>query len=285
MNDERPAAPDTTAVRVARWRALHVQIDPPPHVLEDEIGLRLAAPEDNWRQRPDMDPEATKFFRASIVARARFVEELVAEQVGRGVHQYVLLGAGLDTFPQRRPDIASKLRIFEVEKPGAQAWKRRRLIETGFGIPEWLRFVPVDFEAGASWWEQLTAGGFDAAKPAVVASIGVTMYLTKDAIMATLRQIATLAPDSTLVMTHILPLELVEPEERILREMAQKTAREGGTPWISFFTPQQMLLLAREAGFRKAQHVSAIDLTERYFAGRTDGLRPSTSEELLVANT
>ena len=95
-----------------------------------------------------MDPSATSAFRASIVARARFIEDLVVERAGHGVGQYVILGAGLDTFAQRRPEIASRLRLFEIDKPGPQAWKRQRLIELGFGIPEWLRFVPVDFEAG-----------------------------------------------------------------------------------------------------------------------------------------
>src|SRR5688572_16979835 len=103
MPDEQPAAADSTAVRVALWRAMHVQIDPAPHVLEDEVGLRLAAPADGWRHRPDMNRQATRRSRASIVARARFIEDLVVERAGEGVRQYVILGAGLDTFAQRRP--------------------------------------------------------------------------------------------------------------------------------------------------------------------------------------
>src|SRR5437870_7773768 len=178
MHGEPTAAPDSTAVRVALWRAMHVQIDPPPHVLEDEIGLRLVTPEADWRRRPDMDPHFTSRFRASIVARARFVEDLVTEEVRRGVEQYVILGAGLDTFAQRRPEIASRLRIFEVDRPGPQAWKRQRLIEFGFGIPEYLRLVPVDFEADA-WWQRLSAAGFDAGQPAVVATTGVRMSLAQ----------------------------------------------------------------------------------------------------------
>ncbi len=128
MHDKQMAAPDSTAVRVALWRAMHVQVDPPPHVLEDEIGLRLAAPDEGWCRRPDMDPHVTSHFRASIVARARFIEDLVVEQASDGVGQYVILGAGLDTFAQRRPEIASHLFVFEVEQPGPQAWKRQRLI-------------------------------------------------------------------------------------------------------------------------------------------------------------
>src|SRR2546425_4447477 len=278
-------SPDSTAVRVALWRAMHVQVDPPPHVLEDEIGLRLAAPADGWRRRPDMDPHATRIFRASIVVRARVIEDLVVEQAGRGVSQYVILGAGLDTFAQRRPEIASHLRVFEVDQPGPQAWKRQRLIELGFGIPEWLRLVPVDFEADASWWERLAAAGLDASRPAVVASTGVIMYLTRDAIAATLRQVATLNPGSTLAMTFMLPLELVEPEERPQYRAVQKSARTAGTPFLSFFSPPEMLALAHDAGFAQAQHVSAADLIQRYFTGRTDGLRPSSGVAFLVATT
>jgi methyltransferase (TIGR00027 family) len=286
MADDQAAAPDSTAVRVALWRALHVLVDPSPHVLEDEVGLELADPDDGWRSRPDMDPDGTRLFRASIVARARFIEDLVVEHTGRGLGQYVILGAGLDTFAQRRPEIAARLRVFEVDQPGHQAWKRQRLLELGFGIPEWLRLVPVDFEAGESWRERLAPAGFDAAQPAVVASTGVSMYLTKEANVAALRQVASLAAGSTLATTFILPLELTDPDVRPGLELAVKGARASGTPFISFFTPEEMLALAREAGFREVRHVSAASLAQRYFADRTDGLRPpSNSEELLVATT
>jgi methyltransferase (TIGR00027 family) len=264
---------------------MHVQVDPPPHVLEDEIGLRLAAPDDGWRNRPDMDPAGTSRFRAAIVARARFIEDLVTEQVGHGVAQYVILGAGLDTFAQRRPEIASRLRVFEVDQPGPQAWKRQRLIELGFGVPEWLRLVPVDFEAGGSWWDEVAAAGFDPTQPAVVVSTGVTMYLTKEANAATLRQITGLAPGSTLAITFLLPTELLDDADRPGFLAAERGARAAGTPFISFYTPDEMLAQARQAGFRDAQHVAGTLLAQRYFAGRTDGLRPSSGEDLLVATT
>jgi methyltransferase (TIGR00027 family) len=283
--ENRKAEPDSTAVRVALWRALHVLADPPPHVLDDEVGLRLAAPEAGWRDRPDMSP-FTRPFRASIVARGRFIEDLVGERVAAGVGQYVILGAGLDTFAQRRADLASRLLVFEVDRPGPQQWKRRRLVEAGFGLPPFLRLVPVDFEAGDAWWERLAASGFDAGRPAVVASTGVSMYLTREAIAATLRQVASLAPGSTLAMSFLLPLELADPEARPGLQRAADGARASGTPFISFFTPAEMLALAREAGFRDVEHVSAAALAERYFARRTDGLRPpNNSEELLVART
>lgn len=285
MPSKQVAAPDNTAVRTALWRALHLEVDSPPHVLEDRVGLRLVAPEEGWRDRPDMSP-FTRPFRASILARARFVEDLVAEQAARGVGQYVILGAGLDTFAQRRPELASRLRVFEIDQPGPQNWKRQRLVDLGLGIPPFLRLVPVDFEAGGRWWERLAESGFDSGRAAVVASTGVSMYLTREAILATLRQVAALAPGSTLVMSFMLPIELLDLEVRPGVERAAEGARASGTPFISFFTPAEMLALARDAGFKKAQHVSAAMLAERYFAGRTDGLRPpNNSEELLVATT
>jgi methyltransferase (TIGR00027 family) len=285
MPDNQVAGPENTAVRVALWRALHLEVDDPPHVFEDDVGLRLAAPHNDWRSRPDMSP-FTRPFRASILARARFIEDLVGAEVARGVGQYVILGAGLDTFAQRRPELAARLLVFEIDQPGPQAWKRQRLLDLGLGIPSFLRLVPVDFEAGDAWWERLAASGFDRLRPAVVASTGVSMYLTKEAILATLRQVAALAPGSRLAMSFMLPIEMADPEVRPGIERAAAGARANGTPFVSFFTPAEMLALAREAGFGNVEHVSAAALAQRYFAGRTDGLRPpNNSEELLVATS
>jgi methyltransferase (TIGR00027 family) len=232
-----------------------------------------------------MHPDGTRTFRASIVARSRFAEDLVADQAARGVSQYVLLGAGLDTFAQRRPELAAELTVFEVDRPEPQAWKRRRLIELGYGVPAGLRLVPDDFETDGSWWGKLAAAGFDIARPAVVASLGVSMYLTREANTATLHQLASLAPGSTLVMTFQPPLDLLDPPERPGRLFVENSARTSGTPFISFFSPTEILGLAREAGFAQARHVPAAELNEHYFSGRPDGLRTSSGEELLVAVT
>ncbi|MGI8335079.1 class I SAM-dependent methyltransferase [Actinomadura scrupuli] len=285
MAGERREAPDGTAVRTALWRAMHLLVDTPPYVVEDELGMRLAAPEDGWRDRPDMDPQATSGFRAAIVARARFIEDLIADQADRGITQYVILGAGLDTFAQRKPELAARLQVFEVDRPGPQAWKRRRLVELGYGIPDRLHLVPVDFEASEDWLKQLAAAGFDPDRPAVIVSTGVSMYLTKDANAATLRQIAGLAPGSTLAMSFLLPLELVDDADRSGLRASKEGAQASGTPFISFYTPQEMLALAREAGFEDSRHVSGASLAHRYFTDRADGLCPSSGESLLLATT
>ena len=283
MEDGVSVAPESSAVRVALWRALHVEVDAPPPVLDDKIGLKLADPDEGWRLRPDMVPVGTSWFRAAIVARARFIEDLVAEEADHGVMQYVILGAGLDTFAQRRPEIASRLRVFEVDQPGPQEWKRKRLTELGFGVPDWLRLVPVDFEGGGSWWEELARAGFDRARPAVVVSTGVSMYLTKEANAASLRQMAELASGSTVAMTFLLPAELLHEAYRPGFEAAAKGAAAAGTPFISFYLPDEMVRLAESNGLRQARHVSADVLNARYFAGRTDGFRMEKGEELLIA--
>lgn len=274
--------PDETAVRTALWRALHVQTDAKPHVLEDETGWKLIAPPSGWQERPDM--KYTKRLRASVVARSRFIEDLVIEQCRQGIRQYVLLGAGLDTFAQRRPVVASQLDIYEIDRPATLAWKQQRLIELGLGIPSYLHFVPVDFET-TSWWDELLKAGFHTNEPAVAACTGVTLYLTKEAILSTLKQVATFAPGSRLALTFYLPMELLDEEDRPMQEIAEKGARAAGTPFISFFSPDEIIALAREAGFREASTISTKDMEQLYFAGRSDNLLPASGEVFLVAAT
>jgi len=269
--------PDNTAVRTALWRALHVQVDAKPY-----IGLKLIAPPDDWQQRPDM--KFTKRLRASIIARARFIESLIIEQSKQGINQYVILGAGLDTFAQRRPDIASRLQVYEIDQPDTLTWKQQRLIELDFGVPAYLHFGPVNFET-SSWWEQLLKAGFNINKPAVVACTGVTLYLTKEAIIATLNQLATLASGSKLAMTFYLPMELLDEEDKPIHEIGEKGAREAGTPFVSFFSPNEILALAREAGFKEAETISTKDMEQLYFADRTDNLLPASGEVFLLATT
>jgi methyltransferase (TIGR00027 family) len=279
-----PLAPEHTAVRVALWRALHVLLDSKPHVLTDEIGSQLLN-EENWRSRPDMNPDFSKPMRASIVGRARFIEDLVETEFKRGLTQYVILGAGLDTFAQRHPEIASRMHIFEVDQPGPQQWKQERLKAAGFSTSEFLHFVPVDFEAGESWWNHLLASGFDPKKPAVVVSTGVSMYLTKEANLATFSQLATLAPGSTFATTFMLSLELLEPRERASLEFVMKRASEAGTPFLTLLSPTEILEMAKISGFKKSEYVSGEDLYQRYFSKRADALRAGHAEGFLVAST
>jgi len=274
--------PDNTAVRTALWRALHVQVDVKPYVIEDEVGLKLVAPEEGWQERPDM--KYTKRLRASIVARARFVEDLIIEQSKRGIDQYIILGAGLITFAKRRPDIASKLQIYEIDQHDTLAWKQQRLIDLGLGVSDHLHFVPVDFEI-SSWWEELLKAGFDINKPAVIACTGVSLYLTREAIIATLDRIATLAPESTLAMTFYLPIDLLDDEDKQMQEMAGKGARASGTPFVSFFSPDEVLAMATNAGFKNSKTISTRDLEQSYFKDRTDGLLPASGGVFLLATT
>lgn len=134
-------------------------------------------------------------------------------------------------------------------------------------------------------WERLVSAGFDPGQPTVVASTGVAMYLTREAVAATLRQVAALAAGSTLVMTFLLPIDCLEPEDRPMLEWAQKGAAASGTPFATLFTPAEMLALARDAGFKEVRHVAGTSHVQRYFADRADGLRPSSGEDFVMATT
>lgn len=274
--------PDSSAVRTALWRALHVELDAEPHLIHDQIGLALAEPDSAWRERPDMHPLGTRPYRAAIVARTRFVEDLIVDE---GIGQYVLLGAGLDTYAQRQPARPSPVRVFEIDQPGPQAWKRQRLEELGYGVPDHLRLIPVDFESGDDWWLALLEGGFDRSAPAVVSSSGVSMYISKEATAATLQRLTGLAPGSVAAMTFMLPLDLVDGPDRAGLAAAARGAEASGTPWISFFTPEQMLVVAAEAGFTNVRIVPTADIADQYLSGRVDGLHAATGEAILLART
>jgi len=273
--------PDSSAVRTALWRALHVQVDPPPHILDDEIALALAAPDAGWRDRPDMHPIGTRPYRVGIVARTRYVEDLLIDE---GIGQYVLLGAGLDTFAQRRP-VSSPVEVFEIDQPGPQAWKRQRLEVLGYGVDSSLHLIAVDFESDADWWQALLDHGFRSAEPALVSSSGVSMYITKEATWSTLRRLAGLATGSVVAMSFMLRFELVDDAERPGLEGAAQGARASGTPWISFYAPEEIVTMAVDAGFSNARSVSTAELAQRYLDGRRDGLRAANGEAVLIART
>lgn len=269
--------PDSTAVRTALWRGLHTLVDDPPHVLDDAIGVEIAGVDETWRARPDMDPARTRANRASIVARARAVEDTV---IASGAGQYVILGAGLDTFAQRHK---GPVRVFEIDTAATQAWKRARLVQLGLFDSTRLHLVPVDFEAGESWLDKAVEAGLDPAVPTVVSMLGVTMYLTPEAISTTLRQPASLAAGSIMVFSYSRPIEMAPPEVRPILEGAAKGAAASGHPWLSLLTPDQAAGLARQAGFAEVEVVTSTALHERYFAHRRDGLSPVGGEDLVIA--
>ncbi len=259
-----------------------MQIDAEPYIIKDEIGLKLIDPPAGWKEQPDM--KYTKRLRASVAARARFIEDLIIEESKKGISQYVILGTGLDTFAQRNPDTASRLQIFEIDRPDTLTWKQKRLTELGFGISDHLHFVPVNFET-SFWWEELLKSGFDTKKPAIAACTGVSLYLTKEANISLLKQFASLKSGSTLAMSFYLTIELLNEEDKAMQEIAQKGAREAGTPMISFFSPGEILTMTRGVGFREAKIISTKDIEQLYFKNRTDNLVPATGEIFLVASS
>lgn len=272
--------PDNTAIRTALWRAFHTQADAEPYILEDTVGLQLIAPEEGWQERPDI--KYTQRLRASVVARSRYIEDIITTEIPKGTDQYVILGSGLDTFAQRNPDTASKIQIFEIDQPGTLIWKQKRLSETGFHVPENLHFVPVNFEK-SSWWEQLLKAGFNIHKPAVIACTGVTLYLTRSAIKETLQHMVSLAAGSVVAISFYLPVKLLEKEDQPMQEMANKGAQQSGTPFISFFSPEEVIAIAKESGLNNTDLVSTKDIKDLYFKNRTDGLSPASGEVFLLA--
>ncbi len=283
MTLAEPAGPGSTAVRTALWRALHVELDAQPPVHADVIGLRLLEPPPGWRQRPDMDPEQTRGFRAAIVGRARAVEDEVAAAAASGVGQYVQLGAGLDTYAQRHPDAGPRLRIFEIDTPALVAWKRARLTELGLPPPSWLRLVGADLARGSRWWDAIVAEGWDPGRPTILAAIGLSMYLPRPAIDAILRQGAQLSPGSILLLSFLLPLERIDAADQPTMRMVMERAAASGTPFVSLLDAETVREAAMNAGFKACAVLDAAAVIARYFSGRADGLRPASGEAMLIA--
>jgi methyltransferase (TIGR00027 family) len=284
-------APDVTAVITALSRRAHMILDGEPHVLDDDLGFRLAdvpevlaaagfPPGEAWLEHPAMQ---VRPWRASIVARARLVEDLVADRSRNGLSQVIILGAGLDTFALRHTQEGDALRVFEVDHPQTQHWKQARLHALGLPVPKALRFAPFDFESGGSWVTALGDAGFDPASPAVVALAGLTQYLTQDAIQQTMRDVAGLAPATTYVATFIVSPEAADPADRELIARTAQINKARGTPWLSIFTPDQFAHLAQESGLHNPTIITSATLTDRYFTGRGDALRPCSGEQILTA--
>jgi methyltransferase (TIGR00027 family) len=270
-------------VKTAAARALHRE-EPPPWVLDDQLALALAGDEGasiTRSMRDELSAEDLLTFSRWMCVRARLAEDVVERAVAAGTGQYAILGAGLDSFAYRRPDLLGRLRVFEVDHPASQAWKRERLADLGVDLPASLVFAPVDFET-----QTLRAGletaGFDFAAGAVFSWLGVTMYLTLAAIEATLETVAACPPGSRIVLTYNLPLSALDGQGRAIGSRMSRSAGDVGEPWLSFFTPAEAEALLRRYGFAKVDHFGPAEAIRTYFAGRPD-VRLGMPQRLLVA--
>jgi len=265
-----------TAERVARHRAAHQLLDEPP-VLRDELAVAMLGPATAAALRADPRAFETSriasFLRASMAARARFAEDQLAALRAGGLGQYVVLGAGLDTFAYRHPAPRPPLRVWEVDHPATQAWKRQRLAEAGVAVPPHLTFVPLDFER-RSLPAALAEAGFDVSAGALFAWLGVVPYLTVEAIRATLAFIAgATRAGGGVVFDYLVAPEALSPLHRAVRERMAAVVAADGEPWRSDFAPAALCAELRALGFATAEDVPPETVNARYFANRADGLR------------
>jgi len=284
-NIVRQGAPSRSALTVASLRAVHQLLDE-PLVFTDPIALPLLGAPAEAALRNDpfvLNDPMSRGLRGALVARSRFVEDELSRCVAAGVRQYVLLGAGLDTFAYRNPYRDEGLRVFEVDHPGTQRWKQQLLAEARIDLPSSLTFVPVDFErddlGGA-----LRQSGFRADQPACVSWMGVTMYLTADAVLTTLGAVAGFAAGSCLCFDYRVPVTMLNPIERVINEVLEQQIAALGEPWLSTFNPTQLQGQLLELGFSSAESATPDDLNVRYFARRTDGLRTGGGVRIMCAN-
>jgi methyltransferase (TIGR00027 family) len=253
---------------VAIRRAAHQLMDQPP-VLDDPIAVRLVGP-GFARDMERAQHKVARDFRAFMAVRSRFVEDQLAIAAAHGVTQYVILGAGLDTFAWRNP--FPGLQIFEVDFPATQEWKREMLAGAGLNLPAGFTFVPLDFEH-----KTLAAGlrdaGFDAEKPAFFGWLGVVPYLTLEAFRATLGDVARMPQGSGLGFDYGLSPAVLGPVRRLALQALAERVASAGEPFKLLFTPEELEDELRNAGFARIEQVDSKQLNVRYFAGRSDGLK------------
>lgn len=263
-----------TAIRVAARRAAHQVLDR-PLVLEDPIALEMVGPE-----AVAQIPTSTNTFlgrpglalRAFLVARSRLAEDELARAIHRGTAQYVILGAGLDTFAYRHADAATSLRVFEVDHPATQEWKRRKLAMSSIAVPASLTFAPVDFER-QTLAAGLAAAGFDANRPAFFSWLGVTMYLTDAAITSTLQFIVSLPRGGGIAFDYSVPRASLNFLERLAFDRLSRRVATAGEPFVTFLDPAMVRTRLTTLGFREIVDFGRDEINARYFSGRRDGLR------------
>ena len=267
--------PSRTAIRTAIHRAAHLLLDDDPKILTDTFARAFAGYDsdaDFLRALENLPLFEFPRLRAIFTARNRYAEDELADAVKRGVSQYVILGAGLDSFAYRRPESIASLDVFEIDLPATQAWKCARVAKLGIPPPRRLHHLAIDFER-QTLAEGLTGSVVDLEAPAFFSLLGVAQYLTKDALSRTLRDVVeTSVPGSEQVLQFVAPPTILAPEEAALVNALANRAMENGEPWLSFYEPADMERHLREAGFSSVSHFDRDLATERYFRNRTDGL-------------
>jgi methyltransferase (TIGR00027 family) len=258
-------------VLTAVARALCRQ-QPPPLIFDDALAAGLAGDDGqalSERIQTDVSRSQVLAFSRWVCVRARFTEDLVDQAMAAGVDQYVILGAGLDSFAYRRADVRDRLRVFEVDHPASQAWKRHRLDQLNVGVPGNLVFSPVDFES-QTLRETLQDSGFEFARPAVISWIGVTMFLSLDAINRTLATLADCSPSTRVVLTYNQPREVLDDFSLRVTSALSAIAAEMGEPFVSLFVPDEIDNLLRGHGFGEIVHFGPQEARVAYFGGRDD---------------
>jgi methyltransferase (TIGR00027 family) len=275
--------PSRTALLTAAARGLHRE-ESPPWVLDDWLAMRLGG---NGAERMSellrerlTRPELLAFSRW-VCVRGRLAEDIVERAAAAGVSQSVIVGAGLDSLAYRRADVLERMRVFEVDHPVSQRWKRRRLRELGIDPPANLVYAPIDFEQQALR-DGLSAVGFDFATLSVWSWIGVTMFLTLGAIRSTLSTIVECPPGTRLVLTYNLPREALTGIGLAMATVTRAAVRELGEPMISLFTPGEIEQLLRGLGYDEITHFGPEEARNSYFADRDD-VHLGGAERILIA--
>lgn len=273
--------PSRTAHRVALRRAVH-QLWDNPRVFEDPVALKIIGPDEAAelaRSIPE-DPVPVHRLRAFLVARSRYAEDQLAKAVARGVQQYVILGAGLDTFAYRNS--FAGLRVFEVDHPATQAWKRERLRLGGISVPSSLTFAPVDFET-ETLPHGLQQAGFMADEPAFFSWLGVTSYLARETVLQTLQWIISICSRNAVVFDYALPRSALNSAQQEAFDSLAKQVAAAGEPFVGFFDPEELMREMRSMGFRHIEDLGCDEINARYFSHRADGLRVGKGGHLLCA--
>jgi methyltransferase (TIGR00027 family) len=276
------SGPSQTARRVAERRAAHQLIDQPP-VLADPVALTIVGATSDEAKEALLVRERGRVaaaLRAFMAARARVAEDEVARQVASGLRQYVVLGAGLDTFACRNP-FADRLRVFEVDRAPTQQWKLERLAAAGLEPPA-VTFVPVDFHRD-DLFARLRESGWDTGQPTLFAWLGVTMYLEERTVLDLLREVGQLPTGSGIVFDYAMAPHLLDTIERSVYDAFAQRVAAAGEPWISGFDPSTLDRELHAFGFTDVTDFGGAALNARYFSGRDDGLRVGTIAHVVRA--